>query len=113
MDNSVLNFIGQRVRDLRKQRNLSQEQLGELAGFHFSYIGGLERGQKNISLLNLDKVAQALNVPLHEIFLYGRQLKRSNNNDKDEIIKEIHEKLVGMNVMELKKLQRLIEEIFT
>ncbi|MGM0883100.1 MAG: helix-turn-helix domain-containing protein [Bacillota bacterium] len=113
MDNAVLKLIGQRVRDLRKQRNLSQEQLGEIAGFHFSYIGGLERGQKNISLLNMDKIAQALNVPLHEIFFYGRQIKRKTNSDKDDIINNIYEKLVGMKTTELKKLQRLIEEVFT
>ncbi|MBB3113463.1 transcriptional regulator with XRE-family HTH domain [Paenibacillus phyllosphaerae] len=113
MDNLVLKLIGQRVRDLRKLRNLSQEQLGELAGYHFSYIGGLERGQKNISLLNLDKIALALNVPLHELFLYGRQLKREKNNDKDKIINDIHEKLVVMSPNELRKLQRLMDEFFT
>ncbi|WP_053228607.1 helix-turn-helix domain-containing protein [Paenibacillus chitinolyticus] len=113
MDNSVLKRIGQRVRDLRKERNLSQEQLGELAGVHFSYIGGLERGQKNISLLNLDKIAQSLDVPLSELFLYGRHLKRTIKSGKEELINEIHESLMSLNESDLKKLQRLIEELFT
>ncbi|MFX3634431.1 MAG: helix-turn-helix domain-containing protein [Candidatus Pristimantibacillus sp.] len=113
MDNSVLSLIGQRIRDLRKQNNLSQEQLGELAGFHFSYIGGLERGQKNITLLNLEKIAEALNVPLHEIFLYNRQIKRSKSNAKDITLNEIQKKIVGMSTTDLRKLNRLIDEFFT
>lgn len=112
MDNTVLKLIGQRVRDLRKQRGLSQEQLGELAGFHFSYIGGLERGQKNLSLLNIEKIAIALDVPIYELFNYGRRLKRLKSNDKDELIAAIYEKLVGMDAAELRKLQRVIEELF-
>ncbi|MBB3132246.1 transcriptional regulator with XRE-family HTH domain [Paenibacillus rhizosphaerae] len=113
MDNSVLTLIGQRIRDLRKQNNLSQEQLGELAGFHFSYIGGLERGQKNITLLNLEKIAAALNVPLHEIFIYNGQIIRSKSNAKDVFLSEIHNKIVGMSTADLRKLNRLIDEIFT
>ncbi|MUT67105.1 helix-turn-helix domain-containing protein [Paenibacillus sp. NEAU-GSW1] len=113
MDNSVLNLVGQRIRDLRKQNNLSQEQLGELAGFHFSYIGGLERGQKNITLLNLEKIAEALNVPLHEIFLYNRQTNRLKSNAKDVILNEVHNKIVVMSAADLRKINRLIDEIFT
>jgi transcriptional regulator with XRE-family HTH domain len=112
MDNPILKSIGQRVRDLRKQNNLSQEQLGELAGYHFSYIGGLERGQKNISILNLEKIAKALNVPIHDLFFYSEQIKRSNNT-KDELINGLHEKLVSLNISDLRKLQRLIDELFT
>lgn len=111
-NNSILKLIGQRVRDLRKQRGLSQEQLGELSGFHFSYIGGLERGQKNVSLLNLDKIADALEVPLHEVFIYERQMKRIKS-DKDSILSDLMEKLVMMKTNDLRKLQRLIDEVFS
>lgn len=43
---------------LRKERGLSQEALGEKGGFHFSYIGQIERGEKNVSLLNLHKISR-------------------------------------------------------
>lgn len=113
MDNSVLKLIGQRVRDIRKQKGLSQERLGELAGFHFSYIGGLERGEKNLSLLNLEKIAIALDVPIIELFNYGRRIKQIRGNDKDELITDIYEKLIGLDAANLRKLQRIIDELFT
>ena len=59
--------IGKRIRRLRKQRNLTQEELGERAGLHYSYIGQVERGDKIPSLKTLSKIAQALNVSLDYI----------------------------------------------
>ena len=52
------------MRKLRQDQGISQETLAEMAGLHRTYIGGIERGERNISLLNLAAVAQALNVTL-------------------------------------------------
>lgn len=57
----ILNF-SKRVRDLREHKGLSQERLGEIAGLHRTYIGMIERAEKNISLVNIEKVARALGV---------------------------------------------------
>ncbi len=54
--------FGQRVRMARLDRELSQEDLGELAGLHRTYIGHVERGEVNPSLLNILKVARALDI---------------------------------------------------
>ncbi|OMC70428.1 transcriptional regulator [Paenibacillus odorifer] len=70
MDKEILKLVGIRIRALRKERNLSQEALGERGGFHFSYIGQIERGEKNVSLLNLNKIAEALEVNLIQLFAY-------------------------------------------
>jgi transcriptional regulator with XRE-family HTH domain len=111
MDKTVLKTIGRRIRDLRKQKNLSQEELGEIAGFHFSYIGGVERAEKNISLLNLQKIADGLAVPLHELFLYTKQ-QHYIKTDKDILLNQINEQLVEMQTTDLKKLQMLIDQLF-
>ena len=54
--------FGNRIRALRKELALSQEELGEVAGLHRTYIGHLERGEVNPSLINILRVAKALKV---------------------------------------------------
>ncbi|ADL08391.1 helix-turn-helix domain-containing protein [Thermosediminibacter oceani] len=56
--------IGKRIRQIRLQRDLTQEELGERANLHYSYIGQVERGDKLPSLKTLSKIAKALNVSL-------------------------------------------------
>ena len=58
--------LGQAVRKKRLQLGLSQERLAEKAGLHWTYIGGIERGERNVSLLNIVKIARALGAtPSH------------------------------------------------
>jgi transcriptional regulator with XRE-family HTH domain len=54
--------FGKRVRQLRLQRGLSQEKLAELADLHRNYVGGIERGERNVALLNIVALARALKV---------------------------------------------------
>lgn len=54
--------FGKRVKMLRKDRGLTQERLAELAGLHFTYISGIERGLRNVSLTNIVRLARALKV---------------------------------------------------
>ncbi len=60
--------FGQRVRELRGRRGLSQEDLALACDLDRSYIGGIERGERNVSLLNIHKIATALRVPIKELF---------------------------------------------
>lgn len=64
----ILLAFGKRVQELRKERNLSQEQLADLAGVHRTYIGMIERAEKNITLCNIEKIAKALKVEIKELF---------------------------------------------
>jgi len=64
----VLIKFGEKVRDLRKERGLSQEQLAFKADLHRTYIGMIERAEKNITLINIEKIAIALNVNIKELF---------------------------------------------
>ncbi|KWT84938.1 helix-turn-helix domain-containing protein [Candidatus Magnetominusculus xianensis] len=60
MKSKILERFGQRVREERIKQGLSQEQLAELSGVHRTYIGMIERAEKNITLENIEKVADAL-----------------------------------------------------
>lgn len=62
MKSDINEEVGFNIRTIREQRGLSQEQLGALAGLHRAYIGQIERGEKNIGLKNLEKIAKALNI---------------------------------------------------
>lgn len=64
----ILLTFGRSVQKLRKERNLSQEQLADLAGVHRTYIGMIERAEKNITLCNIEKIADALKVEIKELF---------------------------------------------
>lgn len=64
----LLIAFGDIVRNLRKEKGFSQEELADRAGLHRTYIGMIERGEKNIALENINKLSKALNTPMHEIF---------------------------------------------
>lgn len=60
--------FGMRVRKLREQLGVSQEALAIRAGVHRTYMGGIERGERNVSLKNIIRLAQALNVRPQDLF---------------------------------------------
>jgi transcriptional regulator with XRE-family HTH domain len=68
MKSQVLIKFGKRVRQLRDERCLSQERLGELAKVHRTYVGMIERGEKNITLTNIEKFAKALKIEIKDLF---------------------------------------------
>ena len=66
-------MVGRRVRDLRRERQLSQEQLAERADLHRNYIGSIERGERNIGLTATAHIARALGLSLAEFFAPFKQ----------------------------------------
>lgn len=64
----IAKSVGQRIRNYRNQLGLSQEKLAELSGCHPTYIGQIERGEKNATLESIEKISSALNVPLSKLF---------------------------------------------
>lgn len=67
MENNILILFGNKVKEIRKQKGLSQEQLSFKANLHRTYIGMIERAEKNITLINIQKIAEALEVEIVEL----------------------------------------------
>jgi len=94
----IKRLVGQRVRALRKEKGLTQEELGWRAELHYTYIGAVERGEKNCSIESLDKIVKALNVTIHDFFASfpldlissSSRLAGSERQSKnDKLVKEI------------------------
>ena len=66
-DPDILVRFGERVRELRKKAGLSQEQFAERCELDRTYVGGIERGERNVSLRNIAIIARALGVTIAEV----------------------------------------------
>lgn len=64
---NILEKFGEKLKEYRKLKGLSQEQLAEKANLHRTYIGMIERAEKNITLLNIEKIANALEVKITDL----------------------------------------------
>jgi transcriptional regulator with XRE-family HTH domain len=66
-DRTFLRQVGFRIRELRVSRKLTQAQLAESCGLHRTFIGSVERGERNVAILNLRLMARTLRVPLADL----------------------------------------------
>lgn len=66
-NSNILKNFGQRIKLLRNKAALSQEELANISGLHRTYIGMIERGEKNITLKNIEKIAISLKVDISEL----------------------------------------------
>ena len=99
--------LGKRIRDLRKQREFSQEELGGKAGLHFTYIGAIERGEKSCSIVTLEKISKGLGINIRDLFNIP-----SHESDINKLKKEIQEKISESSpqvLVALREMIRLLE----
>jgi transcriptional regulator with XRE-family HTH domain len=107
---SLKNLVGKKIRIIRKAKSLTQEALAEKAGLHFSYIGGLERGERNVSLDSLEKIIMALDMSAEEFFDF--QIRSKSTSKKQQVIDEINQVLKVRDIKELKMIQSLSKNLF-
>lgn len=103
----IAGIIGQRIRNYRTKLGWSQERLAELSGCHATYIGQLERGEKNATMESVEKIAAALNVPLSTLF------EKLGGQDKDDrnVPLECYEFLAAKTKTEQEQLYRILIEV--
>ncbi|MEK8211282.1 helix-turn-helix domain-containing protein [Paenibacillus sp. FSL L8-0463] len=97
--------VGNRIRELRKAKGWTQEQLAEAASLHYSYIGGVERGDRNISLETLEKIIAAFDVPAIELFRFEDETHHRKALDEHMAL------LSSKSAEEIAALTRVIREV--
>jgi transcriptional regulator with XRE-family HTH domain len=73
--------LGRAIRKLRLDEGISQEGLADRSGLHRTYVGGIERGERNVTYGNLLKLAVALGVPLSELVALAESLARATDRE--------------------------------
>lgn len=101
---TIAKSVGKRIRNHRTQQGLSQEKLADLSGCHPTYIGQLERGEKNATLESVEKIAVALNISLSTLF---EKLGGKESRERD-IPLECYEFLLTKPNEEQEQLYRLL-----
>ena len=107
-----LKLVGERIRAIRKEKGLTQEKLGQMTGQQKTYIGGIERGERNISLESLGKILDSLEVSPNYFFNYSNVDLENEQFDKQDYL-EIHLSLLAnKTITEIKLIHRIAKEVF-
>ena len=104
----ICKILGMRIRSFRNARGWSQEKLAELSGCHHTYIGQIERGEKNATIESIEKIAYALNVSLSKLF---EKLGASGTEDNNSIPLLCYELLSAKTKSEQEHIYKIILEI--
>lgn len=100
-------IVGQRIRNYRLQKKLSQEKLAELAECHPTYIGQIERGEKNATVVSIERIANGLGIALSQLF----EVLPAENEEAENIPLMCYELISEKTVAEQKCLYKLLTEI--
>lgn len=103
----ITRALGQRIRSYRTAKGLSQEKLAELSGCHPTYIGQIERGEKNATIESIEKIAAALNISLSRLF----EMLGSGEDRAQGIPLKCYEFLSAKTEKEQEHLYRILLEI--
>ncbi len=102
-----LKLFGKRIKELRKQKKLTQEQLGELVGINYKQIGNIETGTYFTTMQTLEKIAKALDVEINELFIFN------HDKNKEQLLKEIFSLLNNAEEEKIKFIYKMIKIYMT
>ena len=103
----IAKVLGQRIRNYRTAKGLSQEKLAELSGCHPTYIGQIERGEKNATIESIEKISAALKISLSKLF----EKIGTQENEARNIPLECYEFLSSKTKEEQEHIYRILIEM--
>ena len=103
----ISKVLGQRIRNYRTAKGLSQEELAELCGCHPTYVGQIERGEKNATIESIEKISKALDVSLSKLF----EKMGARDGSVRNLPLECYDLLASKSKAEQENLYRILTEI--
>lgn len=100
--------LGKRIRNKRIEKGLSQEALADLAELHSTYIGQVERGEKNVTINTLQKICRALDCPMSELIM---NIDDITLNGKYSIAAEVYDITVAQNPPDQRRILQIVQEV--
>lgn len=101
----ITKVIGQRIRNYRTEKGLSQEKLAEMSGCHPTYIGQVERGEKNATIESIEKIVSAMNVSLSKLF------EKLGKDTNDSIPLKCYELIASKSKADQEYLYKMLVEL--
>ncbi|MGM0836556.1 MAG: helix-turn-helix domain-containing protein [Bacillota bacterium] len=107
----ILKMVGENIRYFRKNKGITQEELGEMSDIQYTYIGGIERGERNISLETLEKITNSLGISLSEVFQFKNLNVDEQHFNKHQLIEINRSLLENRSNEEIKLIHKTIKNI--
>ncbi|MBD2872912.1 helix-turn-helix domain-containing protein [Paenibacillus arenilitoris] len=109
--NEIAGLIGENIRQLRKKKGLSQEQLALRAEINASYMGQVERGEKNPTIDVLSKIAHALQIPIEQLVNVASAKDAPPDGDGEDYADKIAHQLNGLSLKEKEAVYKFVKQL--
>ncbi|MDW7615165.1 helix-turn-helix transcriptional regulator [Peribacillus simplex] len=109
---TLMVLVGKKIKNIRKQKNMTQEELSEKCGLQTSFLAGVERGERNITIQTLEKIIDGLNEEPKNLFIFSNIELTEDYQSKKEMITLIDSLLLEKSEKEIKMINSIIRNIF-
>jgi len=109
--NTITQAIGMRIRTYRQQYGLTQEELAEKSSLHNTYIGQIERGEKNVTINSLEKILTALDISFAEFFSHFDYDQAASKTDPSQIASQCYDLIHQCTPEKQKQLYHILNSI--
>ncbi|OXS72226.1 transcriptional regulator [Lysinibacillus sp. KCTC 33748] len=109
---SLVKLVGSNIKEIRKLKKLTQEELAEKCGLQTSYLAGVERGDRNITIQTLEKITEGLEEAPSSIFKFDTLNFDNKYFEKKELIMILQDLIEGKSETELRLILNIANEIF-